>query len=49
MLGLIIFLQWMAPEAILRKQYSEASDAFSFGVLLWYFSLLLYETIDIII
>lgn len=25
----------MAPEAILNKQYSEKSDAFSFGILLW--------------
>ncbi len=25
-------LKWMAPEAILHKKYSPASDAFSFGV-----------------
>jgi hypothetical protein len=25
----------MAPEAIKEKKYSEKSDAFSFGVLLW--------------
>jgi len=28
-------VKWMAPEAILNKAYSEASDAWSFGVLLW--------------
>jgi serine/threonine protein kinase len=28
-------VKWMAPEAITRRQYSEASDAFSYGVLLW--------------
>ncbi|KAL6072594.1 mitogen-activated protein kinase kinase kinase 9, variant 2 [Balamuthia mandrillaris] len=28
-------VKWMAPEAMLKRQYSEASDAFSFGVLLW--------------
>jgi len=25
----------MAPECMTHKQYSEASDAFSYGVLLW--------------
>ena len=28
-------LKWMSPEAILRQEYSEKSDAFSFGVCLW--------------
>ncbi len=28
--------QWMAPEALKSREYSEATDAFSFGVLLWY-------------
>lgn len=28
-------VRYMAPEAITRREYSEASDAFSFGVLLW--------------
>lgn len=28
-------VKWMAPEAIVDKAYSEASDAWSFGVLLW--------------
>lgn len=28
-------VRWMAPEAMVRREYSEASDAFSFGVLLW--------------
>ncbi|KAL6078981.1 Ephrin type-A receptor 6 [Balamuthia mandrillaris] len=28
-------VKWMAPEAMTKRQYSEASDAFSFGVLLW--------------
>lgn len=27
---------WMAPEALTSREYSEATDAFSFGVLLWY-------------
>jgi hypothetical protein len=27
--------KYMAPEAIKEKKYSEKSDAFSFGVLLW--------------
>jgi hypothetical protein len=26
----------MAPEALRSREYSEATDAFSFGVLLWY-------------
>lgn len=25
----------MAPESMIKREYSEASDAFSFGVLLW--------------
>jgi serine/threonine protein kinase len=29
-------LQWMAPEALKSREYSTATDAFSFGVLLWY-------------
>lgn len=29
-------ISWMAPEALVSREYSEASDAFSFGVLLWY-------------
>src|SRR5690349_17236552 len=28
-------LKWMSPEAILKQEYSEKSDAFSFGVCLW--------------
>ena len=28
-------IKWMAPEAIIDRRYSQASDAFSFGVLLW--------------
>jgi tRNA A-37 threonylcarbamoyl transferase component Bud32 len=28
-------VRWMAPEAISARQYSSASDAYSFGVLLW--------------
>jgi serine/threonine protein kinase len=28
--------QWMAPEALQSRQYSEGTDAFSFGVMLWY-------------
>lgn len=28
-------IKWMAPEALLRGEYSEASDCFSYGVLLW--------------
>lgn len=30
--------QWMAPEALKSREYSTATDAFSFGVLLWYMS-----------
>lgn len=28
-------VKWMAPEAIMDRKYSEKSDAFSFGVVLW--------------
>eukprot|EP01087_Luapelamoeba_hula_P017866 TRINITY_DN5673_c0_g1_i2.p1 TRINITY_DN5673_c0_g1~~TRINITY_DN5673_c0_g1_i2.p1 ORF type:complete len:438 (-),score=66.24 TRINITY_DN5673_c0_g1_i2:93-1406(-) len=28
-------IKWLAPEAISKKSYSEASDCFSFGVVLW--------------
>jgi len=28
-------LKWMSPEAIVKHEYSEKSDAFSFGVCLW--------------
>jgi serine/threonine protein kinase len=28
-------IQHMSPEAILESEYSEKSDSFSFGVLLW--------------
>ena len=27
--------RWMAPEAIRRRQFSEKSDVFAFGILLW--------------
>jgi len=29
-------IAWMAPEALKLRKYSEAIDAYSFGVLLWY-------------
>ena len=32
---LLIGYQWMAPECLTHKQYSEASDAFSYGMLNW--------------
>lgn len=28
-------VKWMAPEALAKKQYSEASDVWSFGILMW--------------
>jgi serine/threonine protein kinase len=28
-------MRWMSPEAILRRRFSEKSDVFAFGVLLW--------------
>lgn len=28
-------IAWMAPEALKSRQYSQATDAFSFGILLW--------------
>jgi len=28
-------LKWMAPEAIEQRQYSKATDSFSFGVVIW--------------
>src|SRR3989338_1545906 len=28
-------VKWMAPESIRKKEYSEKTDAFSYGVLLW--------------
>jgi serine/threonine protein kinase len=28
-------VKWMSPEALLRHEYSERSDAFSFGVVMW--------------
>jgi len=28
-------VKWMAPEAVSKRQYSKASDVFSYGVLLW--------------
>ncbi|XP_055851084.1 tyrosine-protein kinase Drl [Episyrphus balteatus] len=28
-------VKWMSPEALAKKQYSEASDVWSFGVLMW--------------
>jgi len=28
-------LRWMAPEAMTKREYSEASDVFSYGVTLW--------------
>ena len=27
--------RWMAPEAIAKRRFSEASDVFAFGVLAW--------------
>jgi serine/threonine protein kinase len=32
----------MAPEALKSRHYSEASDAYSFGVLLWYALIVLF-------
>ncbi len=32
---LMLLLKWMAPEALTKREYSEATDAFSFGVFLW--------------
>jgi len=28
-------VRWMAPEAIINRKYSEKSDAYSYGVLIW--------------
>ena len=33
--GDVLPMRWMSPEAILRRKFSEKSDVFAFGVLLW--------------
>lgn len=30
--------QWMAPEVIVGKNYSEKADVYSFGIILWEFA-----------
>ena len=33
--GDVLPMRWMSPEAILRRKFSEKSDVFAFGVLMW--------------
>ena len=33
--GVALPVKWTAPEAMLQKKFSEASDAWSFGVVMW--------------
>ena len=33
--GVDVPLRWLAPEALFRGRYSEASDAWSYGVMMW--------------
>lgn len=33
--GALLPVRWMSPEALLQGQYSEASDVWAFGVLVW--------------
>jgi len=35
MTGKIGTYQWMAPEVIAGKPYTESADVFSFGIILW--------------